>query len=365
MKRLVVLVVLLIIFIPISFAKEISIPELFTITQESIFVDSGKEVYYYADSKLIASNNGILDYEYQGRLNSDIESKTLPFGQSILIKNRFSFTGKELDQDLYYFGARYYNPSLGRFISVDPVEENHPYAYVKNNPLNLIDPDGMRIKVYGSVEDRGRIQHDLDIMVGAGNAIIENNDEGYFINVVDNYQGDFPKSFGLLKETVEHPTTILLRVSGEDFESKPQTINRHQHIPIGEDNPIHPMDYEMAGVSIGKNGFVKDLEVEESIQELFGRQATYIVTKKTRSGLPEVYYAGESVYHEDLKLTYEPYEILAHELLGHALFYIKGDENSGDILFENVKNDPMAAGAGVYSQNIIRQEHGKKLRETY
>jgi RHS repeat-associated protein len=62
------------------------------------------------------------------------------------------YTGKELDDStgLYYFGARYYDPGLGRFIQPDPVIQSifdsqtlNPYAYCRNNPLILIDPSGM------------------------------------------------------------------------------------------------------------------------------------------------------------------------------------------------------------------------------
>jgi len=69
--------------------------------------------------------------------------------------NRYLFTGKEKDENgLYYFGARYYNPRLGRFVTPDPeprvpgkrLLENPqlttPYAYCINNPLRYIDPDG-------------------------------------------------------------------------------------------------------------------------------------------------------------------------------------------------------------------------------
>jgi len=59
------------------------------------------------------------------------------------VLERFSFTGKELDEELYYFNARYYDPNLGRFTSVDPVKDNLPYVYVNNNPMNFIDPTGM------------------------------------------------------------------------------------------------------------------------------------------------------------------------------------------------------------------------------
>ncbi len=47
---------------------------------------------------------------------------------------------------LVYFGARYYNPLIGRFITQDPsgmVDGPNLYLYVNNNPVNLIDPWGL------------------------------------------------------------------------------------------------------------------------------------------------------------------------------------------------------------------------------
>ncbi len=56
------------------------------------------------------------------------------------------------DDSLDYMHARYYDPNLGRFLSVDPsmdIKKNLPepqrwnrYAYVTNNPLRYTDPDG-------------------------------------------------------------------------------------------------------------------------------------------------------------------------------------------------------------------------------
>ena len=46
----------------------------------------------------------------------------------------------------YDYGARFYDPALGRFHSVDPLLEKYygttPFAYVSNNPLRFTDPDG-------------------------------------------------------------------------------------------------------------------------------------------------------------------------------------------------------------------------------
>ena len=72
-------------------------------------------------------------------------------GQTAAADNRQWFHGKAADADtgLQYFGARYYDPVLGRFMGVDPVgfqEDNihsfNKYAYGNNNPYRYIDPDG-------------------------------------------------------------------------------------------------------------------------------------------------------------------------------------------------------------------------------
>lgn len=73
-------------------------------------------------------------------------------GQQVAsINNKLWFTGKPYDEDtgLSYFGARYYNPMLGRFMGIDPVDFNpdnihsfNRYVYANNNPYRYVDPDG-------------------------------------------------------------------------------------------------------------------------------------------------------------------------------------------------------------------------------
>jgi len=90
----------------------------------------------------------------------------LPFGEENVVtgtmENDKKFVGKEQDEEtgLYYFGARYMEPRIGRFISPDLVGPVDPrtgkvnekillnpqrinlYAYGLNNPYRYIDPDG-------------------------------------------------------------------------------------------------------------------------------------------------------------------------------------------------------------------------------
>jgi RHS repeat-associated protein len=62
--------------------------------------------------------------------------------------NAAQFTGRENDgTGLYSYRNRYYDPEVGRFASEDPIGFEagvNFYAYVQNNPLGFIDPEGLQ-----------------------------------------------------------------------------------------------------------------------------------------------------------------------------------------------------------------------------
>ena len=80
--------------------------------------------------------------------------------------NAYKFNGKELDDatQMYYYGARYYDPRISIFVSLDPLVEQtfEPYSYVGNNPIMFTDPTGMIAEGWYE-NSQGEIKYDKNI----------------------------------------------------------------------------------------------------------------------------------------------------------------------------------------------------------
>jgi RHS repeat-associated protein len=97
--------------------------------------------------------------------------------------NPFQYTGRESDQEtgLDHYRARYYDQSIGRFISEDPIQFDagfNFYAYVSNRPTMLTDPTGLAQCLYevgkgtltcvSSTDPFGNPQIQIDASSGLG-----------------------------------------------------------------------------------------------------------------------------------------------------------------------------------------------------
>ena len=107
------------------------------------------QFFYHPDH--LGSSSFITNLE--GEVVQHIEY--VPFGE-VFIEERnnvwntpYLFNAKEFDEEtgLYYYGARYYEPRISLWMTTDPLEEEYPniitYGFCHNNPVVLVDPDGM------------------------------------------------------------------------------------------------------------------------------------------------------------------------------------------------------------------------------
>src|SRR5262249_40533304 len=101
----------------------------------------GQRYFYLVDGQgsttalADASGNVVQRYAYDSYGNAATTGSVV---------NPFQFTGHLLDRStgLYDTPLRQYDPTLGRWLSQDPLPAANRYPYVANDPVNLTDPSG-------------------------------------------------------------------------------------------------------------------------------------------------------------------------------------------------------------------------------
>jgi RHS repeat-associated protein len=139
----------------------------------------------------------------------------MAFGELLLDQRRadwgtvYKYNGKELDCEsgYYYYGARYYNPGLVRFLSVDPLVDKFPsqspYLYAYNNPIRFIDIDGL----YGD-ESEANKQREAAIAKGLKVGDVYQSGDEFGFNVINGYDSysDFGAKSSFGKEGASNQT---------------------------------------------------------------------------------------------------------------------------------------------------------------
>jgi len=107
----------------------------------------GKVYFYHADG--LGSIVSLTDHKAKVKQSYEYTAFGEMKRHGGKVKQPYGYTGREWDKEigLYFYRARYYDPTMGRFISKDPIGFNggdvNVYRYVHNNPINFIDPTGL------------------------------------------------------------------------------------------------------------------------------------------------------------------------------------------------------------------------------
>ncbi|WP_448105198.1 DUF6443 domain-containing protein [Pedobacter panaciterrae] len=132
----------------------------FVSTAEGRVVRNSATSYSYEYTLIDHLGNGRVYFDINGAAARKIqEVDYYAFGLDMQrslngTENKYLYNGKEKqDQEkMFDYGARFYDPVIGRWNVIDPMAEKFqslsPYNYTDNNPVNNTDPDGMDI-LYG------------------------------------------------------------------------------------------------------------------------------------------------------------------------------------------------------------------------
>jgi len=244
--------------------------------------------------------------------------------------NAYKFNGKELDDatGMYYYGARYYDPRISIFVSVDPAAEEYrdvtPYAYVANNPVNAIDPDGKRI-IY-TIEGRDG-KKGSKYLYRNGNFYDKNNrlfipnekNQATMYKVWKSYQKIEKSNSSVLKgqlrqlETSKEDHFVVQSKHGNNHVEDHVNINSVTGKPTGTttrltlgddfDDAFETVVHEMRHQFDYDIGNMKDADLKSSYKDPAEIRAVYNenIAREMNGKGPRTEYGGEKINSEKLR----------------------------------------------------------------
>lgn len=283
-----------------------------TATAPTATVMQKQDYYPFGKTKSIATS---IDnkYLYNGKeMQADLSGGTHTLGSSYVLEGQLDY------------GARFYDAEIGRWNVVDPLGEKYynisPYAYVANNPIMFIDPDGREIWIAFDVinKDGSTTQQKVQYKNGK---LYDTNGEVY-----SGRNKYVTKVVGDLKQLSKDNTDLAERITTLQDSKNIHTIQMTANDDDGNNNTPISLSDDKKGIPTGSN-------------------TKYNPDKKTNvKGDKRAPRAG-----------------LAHELIGHGWDSDQGKTDYG----KTSTGIPMYEVNAINMENRARAAAGDEKKTTY